>query len=400
MKVVIIGSGHAAITALNTLLQNQDDLDITMLTEDRFPFYPRPAIYKIIRGHSPDDIIRHPIDWYKSKGVDLKLNTQVKKISSTEKKVLTSDNQSFVYDKVLIATGSTPFIPPIPGMLDGPLYSLRSIDDALEIRNKALNCSSKKATILGGGLLSVELAKTLSDIGITPTIIDRSSYLLRKQLDQEGGLFLNKLFDHSLNTRFLFNTQCIHMKRNGEKITIKLKDSLGKSDYRVDFLLNATGVTNDNSLANNSGIKLGQYAIQVDPFMETNIENIYAAGDAVDISSFPGSKFGIIPTAIDQAKIAGINILGNRVPYTGTVPWTTLKVAGIYLTSMGEISPAADVEEKFVIQDYDLGIYRKIFFKHNKLRGAILIGSRENLHELKKLTIRGASYEEVNELIN
>ncbi len=400
MKVVIIGSGHAAITALNTLLQNQDDLDITMLTEDKYPFYPRPAIYKIIRGQSPDEIIRHPIDWYESNGVDLKLNTLVKRINVNDQKILTTENQSFGYDKVLIATGSRPFIPPIPGMLDGPLYCLRSIDDALNIRKRALACKSKKATILGGGLLSVELAKALSDIDINPTIIDRSPYLLRKQLDQEGGLFLNKLLDHSLNTRFLFNTQCLNMKRNGEKIQIKIQDSIGKSDYNCDFLLNATGVTNDNSLAVNSGIELGQYAIQVDTFMQTSIKNIYAAGDAVDITTFPGSKFGIIPTAIDQAKVATINILGNRVPYTGTVPWTTLKVAGINLTSMGDITLEADVKEKFVIQDYDSGIYQKLFFKNKILRGAIIIGSRENVHELKKLIIRGALYKEVKALFN
>ena len=133
--------------------------------------------------------------------------------------------------------------------------------------------------------------------------------------------------------------------------------------------------------------------------MQTNIPDIYAAGDAVDIGSFPGSKFGIIPTAIDEAQIAAVNILGGEVPYTGTMPWTTLKVAGINLTSFGDVTTGPGIQEQYIVVDQEKGIYRKLFFKDDVLQGAILIGPKENLHTLKTLTIHRASLKEVKEHI-
>ncbi|PWI48531.1 hypothetical protein CEE45_06505 [Candidatus Heimdallarchaeota archaeon B3_Heim] len=400
MQVVVIGSGHAGFSAVNTFLKNEEDLEITMITEDPYPFYPRPIIYKIIQGEKPENVIRYPKKWYIDHNINLVLNKRVIGIENKDNFVITEDGTKLSYDKLLITTGSKPFIPPIPGIHDGPVYCLRSIDDALKIRKKALNCETKKATILGGGLLSVELAKALSEIGIAPTIIDRSPYLLRKQLDGEGGYFFNKILDKSLDTRFLFNSTCQKIQRNGEKMTIEIKDVIGVSKYKCEFLLNATGIQNDNSLANKAGLTLGKYAISVDPHMKTSMKNIYAAGDAVDIGSFPGSKFGIIPTAIDQARIAALNILGKEIQYPGTVPWTTLKVAGIDLTSIGDVTMESGVEEKGVVLDFDRGIYRKLFFKNQKLRGVILIGTRENLRSLKDLTMKKASFQEVKNELN
>ena len=400
MKAVIIGSGHASITAVNTLIQNSDNNDITIITEDRFPYYPRPSVYKIILGDNPEEITRYSKKWYSDNGISLVLNQQVIDLKPKENKVITRDKSEFEYEKLLIATGSKPFIPPIPGIDDGPVYCLRSVDDALLIRDRALNCETKKATILGGGLLSVELTKSLSDIGILPTVIDRSPYLLRKQLDAEGGLFVNKILDKTLNAKFLFNSVCKRIHRNGEKMKIEIRSKEGDSSHKCEFFLNATGIRNDNSLPLKAGISLGKYAIKVDPFMRTNIENIFAAGDAVDIESFPGSKFGIIPTAVDQAKVAAVNMLGNKLPYTGTVPWTTLKVAGIDLTSIGEVKFNSRVEEVGTINDPEKGVYRKLFFKNQKLQGVIMIGTKMNIHTLRRMTIKHASIKEVKEEIS
>ncbi|MFX0173309.1 MAG: NAD(P)/FAD-dependent oxidoreductase [Candidatus Hodarchaeota archaeon] len=399
MHVAIIGSGHAGITAAITLRQNAENIKISMITEDKYPHYPRPSIYKIILGKKPDEILRYPKTWYEKKGISLFLNNRVVMIDSVNKELSIENRNTISYDKLLIATGSKPFMPPIPGILDGPIYCLRNIEDAQIIRERALDSSTGEATILGGGLLSVELAKTLSDIGITPTIIDRSPHLLRKQLDMEGGLFFNKVLEKTFKTKFLFSTTCQKIKHKEKNITISFKDKLGIKNHECDFLLNATGIQNDNELPHNAGINIGKYAVIVNPFMQTNIQDIYAAGDAVDIESFPGSKFGIIPTAIDQAKIAAINILRNEVPYTGTMPWNTLKVAGINLTSFGDVTTGEGICEECVIVDNDKGVYRKLFFKDNKLQGAILIGTKQNLHTLKTLSIHHASLKEVKKEI-
>jgi nitrite reductase (NADH) large subunit len=399
MKAVIIGSGHASITAARTLIQNDDDADITIVTEDRFPYYPRPSVYKIILGDKPEEITLYPKKWYSDNGISLELNQPIIDVKPNENKIIKQDKSEIEYEKLLIATGSRPFMPPIPGIDDGPVYCLRSIDDALLIRERALNCETQKATILGGGLLSVELTKSLSDIGILPTVIDRSPYLLRKQLDAEGGLFFNKILDKTLNAKFLFNSVCQRIHRNGEKMKIEIRSNEGDSNHNCEFFLNATGVRNDNTLPLKAGITLGKYAIKVDPFMRTNFKNIFAAGDAVDIDAFPGSKFGIIPTAIDQAKVAAVNMLGNQLPYTGTVPWTTLKVAGIDLTSIGEVKFDNKVEEVGTINDPEKGVYRKLFFKNQKLQGVILIGTKKNIHTLRRMTIKHSSIKEVKDEI-
>ncbi|MHA1969300.1 MAG: NAD(P)/FAD-dependent oxidoreductase, partial [Candidatus Hodarchaeales archaeon] len=394
MHVVIIGSGHAGITAAITLRQNSEDINISMITDDKYSHYPRPSIYKIILGKEPEEILRYPTSWYNKKNIDLLLSTHIVKINENKKELTTKTNEKISFDKLLITTGSKPFIPPIPGILEGPVYCLRTIEDAIAIRNRAKECST--ATILGGGLLSVELAKTLSDIGVQPTIIDRSSYALRKQLDLEGGNFFNKILDKMFNINFLFNANSKKIRRKNGSISIDIHDNSGMKTHNCEFLLNATGIQNDNTLAQKAGISIGKYAILVDPFMQTNIKDIFAAGDAVSIETFIGSKFGIIPTAIDQAKIAAINILGNKVPYTGTVPWTTLKVAGIDLTSIGDVTATSGVNEEGIICDYHNSVYRKLFFRENNLQGAILIGTKKSVHKLKTLTIRHAPYDEVS----
>ncbi|MHA2030559.1 MAG: FAD-dependent oxidoreductase [Candidatus Kariarchaeaceae archaeon] len=144
MKAVIIGSGHASITAARTLIQNDDNIDLTIITEDRFPFYPRPSVYKIILGDKAEEITRYPYKWYSDNGISLVLNQPIINLKPKENKVIARDKSEFEYEKLLIATGSKPFIPPIPGIDDGPVYSLRSIDDALLIRERALNCETKK----------------------------------------------------------------------------------------------------------------------------------------------------------------------------------------------------------------------------------------------------------------
>ncbi|MHA2203435.1 MAG: NAD(P)/FAD-dependent oxidoreductase [Candidatus Hodarchaeales archaeon] len=399
MHVVIIGSGHAGITAAITLRQNADDVKISMITEDNYPHYPRPSIYKIIKGKKPGKILRFPKAWYFEKEISLSLNSRVINIDGINKNVTIENGNIIPFDKLLVTTGSKSFIPPIPGLLDAPFCCLRDIEDALTIRERALNSSTGEATILGGGLLSVELAKTLSDIGIMPTIIDRSPYLLRKQLDREGGQFFNEVLDKTFQTKFLHNASCQKINTDNGHISINFKGPSGTKTHECDFLLNATGIQNENDLPHSTGINIGNYAIIVNPFMQTNIPDIYAAGDAVDIGSFPGSKFGIIPTAIDQAKIAAVNILGDEVPYTGTMPWTTLKVAGISLTSFGEVTTGPGIQEECVVIDQNKGIYRKLFFKNDILQGSILIGTKENLHTLKTLTIHRASLKEVKEEI-
>jgi len=372
-----------------------------MVSEDRFPPYPRPSIYKIIAGKKPSQIFRYPENWYEKNNITLLLDQSVIKIHSQKKSIICADRTELNYDKLLIATGSKPFIPPIPGISDGSLYCLRNIDNALAIREKADRSTTGKATILGGGLLSVELAKTLSDINIQPTIIDRSPYLLRKQLDPEGGYFLNRLLDKTFDTSFIFNAKCEQIKQNNDgNVKIKLRDLKGSWTHECEFLCNATGVRNDNTLPRDAGIIIGEYAIVVNPFMETNIPDVYAAGDAVNIDAFPGSKFGIIPTAVDQAKIAAVNILGTRAPYTGTLPWTTLKVAGIDLTSIGDIEPGPGIEEKGVIRDSQQRIYQKLFFKESRIQGAILIGSKINVHQIKMLIIRHEKWEVVKNELN
>ncbi|MFX1252497.1 MAG: NAD(P)/FAD-dependent oxidoreductase [Promethearchaeota archaeon] len=393
MHIAIIGLGHAGITAATEIHKISPEAESSIFTEEPHPFYFRPQLFDVISGSkTSEQIIRYPKEWYKNNKVNLYLNSPIVNISPSNKELQLQSGQIINYDKLLITTGAKPFIPPVEGMESVEHYTLRNLEDAKAIINRVQKSKTGKATIMGGGLLGLELAKALSDRGLDITVIEIFPYLLPHQLDSEGGDFLQHLLNKKFHFSFILNVRCSSVKQENSAITIQIEDH---KSHTCDFLLISAGVKPDFELALKAGIKINK-GIIVDRFMKTNVEDIYAAGDVVEVdrSEFPGNAWGIIPPAVDQAKIAARNICGQETPYKGTLPWTTLKVAGIDLTSLGQITLAKSIQQ-FVDYDYEKEIYRKLFFKEGVLQGAILIGTKQDLPKIRLLTTRKASLADV-----
>ncbi len=313
-----------------------------------------------------------------------------------KKELHIQDGRVINYDKLLIATGAKPFIPPISGVQNVQYYCLHSLEDAKTIVNRAKASKSGEATIIGGGLLGLELAKALSDRGLNSTVIEIFPYLLPRQLDPEGGEFLQHLLNKKFRFSFILNAKSNSIKQENETITIHMDDVV----HKCDFLLFSAGVKPRIELAQKAGIKVNR-GILVDRFMRTNFEDIYAAGDVAEVnpSKFPDNAVGIIPAALDQAKVAAMNICDQEHPYTGTTPLTTLKIAGVDLTAIGQISLEANIQQ-FEECDYQKDIYRKLFFKDRELQGVILIGIKQDLPKLRALVSQKAPLKEVKDEIN
>lgn len=342
MEYIIIGNGVAGTEAAKAIHRNDNLSEIKIFSQDHYPFYSRPRLPELLAKEvNTEDIFVHNYEWYNKNKIQLFLNCTAKHIDPKNQKITLKDRPCFAYSKLLLATGSSSALPPIDG-INTPegVFTLRTAEDALTITKRA--SLTRTATLIGGGLLGLEAGNGLRKLGLSLTIIGFFDRLLPRQLDGEGSVILKKKMEE-IGLKFLLGAQSKSVKESGHTKIVELKDG---NIVESNFILVSTGIKPNITLAQAAGIAVNK-GIIVNDRMETNITNIYAAGDAAEYND---RMYGIWPAAQRQGVIAGINMSGGKEVYKGTVPSTTLKVAGIHLTSMGDI--AADPSKN---------IYKKLF---------------------------------------
>lgn len=369
MEYLVIGSGVAGISAVKELIKGISENDkITVVSDEKYPFYYRPRLIEYLSGEVEiDDIIINDKDWFDKNNVDLNLEERVIDILPKKNKVISQKN-TYTYDKLLLANGAHSFVPPIEGADNENVFTLRKAEDAEEIFKAATN--SKEAIVIGGGLLGLESAYNLSQAGLKVTVMERGNYLLNRQLDKEGAKTLQNLLEKK-GLNFVLNAST--------KKIVKIQDGLEvlineKGKYSTDLVLLSTGVRSNISLVSDTSIKVNK-GIIVNEKMETNIENIYAAGDVAECN---GRVYGIWPPSMKQGKVAGKNLLDIHDKFEGFVSSYSLKVAGVSLVSKGIIDD--NNYETEVIKDKEK--YKKIVKKKDKIIGVILIGKFDNKNEI------------------
>ena len=369
MEYVVIGSGVAGISAVKELIKERSEDDtITVVSDEKHPFYYRPRLIECLSGEVKiNDIIINDKNWFENNNVNLNLNERVIDILPKEKKII-SKNNTYNYDKLLLANGAHCFIPPINGVDSKNVFTLRKAEDAKEIFETATK--NDKAIVIGGGLLGLESAYNLSQAGLEVTVMERGSYLLNRQLDKQGAKTLqNSLEKKGINFVLDASTQEISETRNSLEVSVKRKE-----EYSADLVLLSTGVRSNISLVSDTNIKVNK-GIVVNERMETNVEDIYAAGDVAECN---GRVYGIWPPSMKQGQVAGQNLLGNNNTFEGFVSSYSLKVAGVSLVSKGIIDD--DNYETEVSKSK--GKYKKIIKKNDKIIGVILIGEFNNKNEI------------------
>ncbi len=381
MKIVIIGNGVAGIFSAQNIRNLDKDVQIEIFTSEPYPYYTRVKLPELISEKlSIDDLIVFKKDWYEKNKIITHLDKNVNKIDPKNKSIIIEgENDPIFYDKLIIATGSMPAIPPIKNakeMQGKGVFTLRNIENALEIRDYIKKKGIKNALVIGGGLLGLELAKQIKDCNLETTVVEFFPRLLPRQLDSScSGLLKDKIEEMGIKIELDAATEEI-IVIDGFVKGIKIKDG---RELQGEMVLIQAGITPNVHLVKDEGIDINR-GILVNHFLETTKKDIYAVGDCLE---FKNQIWGIIPACIEQSKIVANSVLGkNRLKYEGTIPKNTLKIIGIDLTSIGLFDP----EDKGFVGvgwqilkniDSKKKCYKKIVLKDNILKGAILFGENE-----------------------
>jgi nitrite reductase (NADH) large subunit len=392
MKVVIVGNNVAGTTLAKTIRDSDPGADVEIFTDEALQYYPRPRLIDYISGTVQEkDIPFYPMDWYEKNHLKLHLSSKVEKMDPTAKKVMVR-GEWIPYDKLVLATGSTSYVPPLKGLPKKNVFTLRTMDDAKRIRQASSEC--KHAIVIGGGLLGLESARAVCTgfPHLNVTILEFAEHILMRQLDHEGADLLRKWIENT-GARIVTKAETVEVLGDESASGVLLKDGR-KIDG--DLVIISAGTRSNVALAKEAGLKTNK-GIVVDSALKTSDPDIFALGDA---SEFNGQVWAIIPSALDQARIAAKKILGQAGPdYQGTIPSNTLKVVGVDLTSIGSVrsqhEPPESGFEEIRTMTPDGKIYRKFVVKDGKMIGAILLGTRKEAVKVTKLIKEGAPVEDI-----
>jgi nitrite reductase (NADH) large subunit len=400
MKVVIVGNNVAGTFSGQNLRFLNEDVEIEIFTQERYPYYSRVNLPELIPGKvQAEDLIVFKDDWYKDKNIKLNLNSKVTKIEPDQKVLFIEGQDDPVsYDKLILALGSAPNIPPIKNareMVGKGVFTLRTIDDTLEIKEFIQKVKAKKAIIIGGGLLGLELANQIKNANLDTTVVEFFPRLLPRQLDDEcSGMLKNEIESKGINVVLSATTE--EITGNGAVTGIKLKDG---QKFDADIVLIQAGIRATIDLAQKSGLETNR-GIIVNEYLETSKKDIFAVGDCVE---YKNQTWGIIPACMEQSKIVAASALGlKKIEYKGTTPKNTLKIVGMELTSIGIFDPSKEEGGGWDIlkkADKDDCCYQKLILKDNTLKGAILFGDNKAMSFVYKKMEQDVTREELMDIL-
>jgi len=377
LNVVIIGNGVAGVTAARIIKEKKPETQVSIYTDENSHYYPRPRLYEVLSGNAkPQDVTMFSEEWYRKNGITVQLNKKALHIDTQQKELLLEDQSRVKYDNLLLANGGHSFVPPIKGAEKKGTFTLRTIKDALTIKEFTKNTT--KAIVIGGGLLGLEFASSLKKLGQKVTIVEMFPRLLPRQLDADGAAILkNHIASHGIDV--VLGAKTIEIL--GESTVSGILLDSGETIHG-DIVLFSAGIRSNIKLVSKAGIKANRGVI-VDDHLRTSAEDVYAVGA---VAEFKGTVYGTIPAAMEQARIAAANIFGaDHNIYTGTVPSNTLNVVNVDLTSIGVINPEDPTYEEIKETNPKKGVYKKLVLDKGKIVGAILLGDKKGVMSIKWL---------------
>ncbi len=366
-RLVLVGNGMAGIRTLEELFKIAPDLyQVTVIGKEPHPNYNRIMLSPVLAGEKQfDDIILNSPEWYVEHQIRLKTGCSATHINRREQTVLTDDSEEIPYDRLLLATGSNPFLLPIPGKdLEG-VIGFRDLADVNTMLSAAQQ--HKHAVVIGGGLLGLEAASGLKKQGMEVTVVHLTDTLLEQQLDSPAATLLqNKLEEDGLT--FLLETETEAILGNQRVTGVRFKNGL---EVPADLVVMAVGIRPNIALASQSGLQCKR-GILVNDTMQTYDPKIYSVGECVE---HRGTTYGLVAPLFEQAKVAANHLAKYGIGiYRGSVTSTKLKVTGVDLFSAGDFHGDGDGEENIIFQDAAHGIYKKLVLAENRIKGAVLYG--------------------------
>lgn len=390
-KLVLIGNGMAGVRTLEELFKLQPDMyDVTVFGAEPHPNYNRILLSPVLAGEQTvQDIILNDLDWYKEHNITLHLNKKVSKIDRKNRKVIAEDGTEASYDRLIMATGSNPFILPVPGKDLPGVITYRDIYDTEQMIEAAK--VHKHAVVIGGGLLGLEAANGLMLRGMDVTVVHLGEWLLERQLDKTAGKLLQKsLEDRGLKFLLMKQTAELVAGESGRVASVKFKDG---DQVPADLVVMAVGIRPNFDLAEASGLHCNR-GIVVNDTLQTFDPKIYAVGECVN---HRGIAYGLVAPLFEMAKVAANHLANYGIgAYKGSVLSTKLKVTGIDLFSAGNFM-GGDGTEDIILSDPFGGVYKRLVVQDDKLVGACLYGDTADGAWYFKLIREGKAIHELRD---
>ena len=367
MKLVMVGNGMAGVRTLEELLKIAPDLyDITVFGAEPHANYNRILLSPVLAGEMTlKEIMLNDVDWYEQHGIRLHLGKKVTKIDRGARKVIAADGTTESYDRLLLATGSNPFIVPIPGVDLQGVISYRDIADT----EAMIDASSRyrNAVVIGGGLLGLEAANGLKLRGMNVTVVHLMPWLMERQLDRNAAGMLQRSLEQK-GLSFLLEKQTAEVVgRDGRVAAVRFKDG---EEIAADLVVMAVGIRPNVELAQSAGLHCNR-GIVVSDTMQTHDPRIYSVGECV---AHRGSTYGLVAPLFEMAKVCATHLAEFGIGrYQGSVTSTKLKVTGIDLFSAGDFTGGAETEE-IVLHDAVGGVYKKLVIRNDRIIGSVMYG--------------------------
>ncbi len=383
IKYLIIGNGIGGLSAAREIRNHDKEGTIVLISSEPYLTYYRPKLTEgIFKEFTVDNLLVYDEDWYRKRNIKTFLRTTVEKIDIDNNIVHLDDSRKIEYEKLLIATGSNPFIPPIKGKEKEGVFALRTLKDLYKFKEFLKSCST--VSVIGGGLLGLEAAWSLKQLGKEVNVIEFAPYLLPRQLDME---LANKLEErlNSLGLTIYTNSQVEEVLGYEGTDGIKLN---GGREIPTDAVLISSGIRPNLDLIRDTSIEYDK-GIKVSSQMRTNIENVFAVGDVVEVD---GIVLGLWPAANEQGKIAGANMAGVEMEYKQPKIFTTLEIGDIKVFSAGIIN---NYDRIYEYKDSSRGIHHKLFTKDGIITGVILFGDIKDRNKFNTLVASQLTVEEL-----
>lgn len=361
MKYVIIGNSAAAIGCVTGIRTLDKESDLILISDEPHFTYSRPLISYWLKGKVTDDKMYYRnSDFYEKNNCTVMLGKKVEKIDPDQKKVLIDDGSFIEYDKLMVATGSSPFVPPVEGLAEAQNSFTFMSWDSVKAVKKAVKKDSR-VVIMGAGLIGLKAAEGLHEICEDITVVDLADRILPSILDKKGADFVQKHIEKE-GIKFLLNDAATAVK--GNKITLKS----GK-ELIYDVLIIAVGVRPNTSLVKDAGGSVNR-GIVTDNKLKTSLGDVYASGDCTesfDITSEQNKILALLPNAYMQGEIAGKNMAGGDETFDTAMPMNAIGFFGLHMITAGSM-------EGECAEYIDENNYKKMYFSNGLFKGYILIG--------------------------